>query len=53
MSTNTNKIIFKRLVREYEFLIEDLKDIEAANSEIKDSFRLNKWILWQMNGLVV
>ena len=38
MSTNTNKIIFKRLVREYEFLIEDLKDIEAANSEIKDSF---------------
>ena len=37
-STNTNKIIFKRLVREYEFLIEDLKDIEAANSEIKDSF---------------
>ena len=38
MSINTNKIIFKRLVREYEFLIEDLKDIEAANSEIKDSF---------------
>ena len=38
MSVNTNKIIFKRLVREYEFLIEDLKDIEAANSEIKDSF---------------
>lgn len=38
MSTDTNKIIFKRLVREYEFLIEDLKDIEAANSEIKDSF---------------
>jgi hypothetical protein len=38
MSINTNKIIFKRLVREYEFLIEDLKDIEVANSEIKDSF---------------
>ena len=38
MSTETNKLIFKRLVREYEFLIEDLKDIEKANSEIKDSF---------------
>lgn len=38
MSTSANKIIFKRLVREYEFLVEDLKDIEAANSEIKDSF---------------
>ena len=38
MSTNATKLIFKRLVREYEFLIEDLKDIESANSEIKDSF---------------
>lgn len=38
MSIDANKIIFKRLVREYEFLVEDLKDIEAANSEIKDSF---------------
>jgi hypothetical protein len=38
MSVDANKIIFKRLLREYEFLIEDLKDIEAANSEIKDSF---------------
>jgi hypothetical protein len=38
MSINTNKIIFKRLVREYEFLTEDLKDVESVNSEIKDSF---------------
>jgi len=38
MQSHANKLIFKRLVREYEFLIEDLKDIEAANSEIKDSF---------------
>ena len=38
MSTNATKLIFKRLVREYEFLLEDLKDIESANSEIKDSF---------------
>jgi hypothetical protein len=38
MTTNANKLIFKRLVREYEFLLEDLKDIESADSEIKDSF---------------
>lgn len=38
MALNAKKIIFKRLVREYEFLIEDLKDIETANSEIKDAF---------------
>jgi len=38
MSTNADKLIFKRLVREYEFLLEDLKDIESADSEIKDSF---------------
>lgn len=38
MSTDAKKIIFKRLVREYEFLIEDLQDIESANSEIKDLF---------------
>jgi len=38
VSIETNKLIFKRLVREYEFLIEDLKDIEKADSEIKDSF---------------
>ena len=38
MVNGAQKIIFKRLVREYEFLVEDLKDIEAANSEIKDSF---------------
>lgn len=38
MVNGAQKIIFKRLVKEYEFLVEDLKDIEAANSEIKDSF---------------
>jgi len=38
MSINANKIIFKRLIREYEFLLEDLADIEAANSEIKNQF---------------
>lgn len=38
MALNAKKIIFKRLVREYEFLIEDLKDIETADSEIKDAF---------------
>ena len=38
MVNGAQKIIFKRLVKEYEFLVEDLKDIEVANSEIKDSF---------------
>jgi len=38
MGLNANKLIFKRLVREYEFLLEDLEDIEAANSEIKNKF---------------
>lgn len=38
MINGAQKIIFKRLVKEYEFLVEDLKDIEVANSEIKDSF---------------
>jgi len=38
MGLNANKLIFKRLVREYEFLLEDLEDIEAANTEIKDKF---------------
>lgn len=38
MSIDANKIIFKRLIREYEFLLEDLNDIETANSEIKDKF---------------
>ena len=31
MSIDANKIIFKRLIREYEFLLEDLNDIETAN----------------------
>ena len=35
MSIDPNKIIFKRLIREYEFLLEDLEDIKTANSEIK------------------
>lgn len=35
MSISTNKLIFKRLIREYEFLLEDLVDIESANLEIK------------------
>ena len=38
MSIDAKKIIFRRLVREYEFLVEDLRDIEQANTEIKDSF---------------
>ena len=38
MSIDAKKIIFRRLVREYEFLVEDLQDIEQANTEIKDSF---------------
>lgn len=38
MGLNANKLIFKRLVREYEFLLEDLEDIEAANTEIKNKF---------------
>jgi hypothetical protein len=38
MSIGAKKIIFRRLVREYEFLVEDLQDIEQANNEIKDSF---------------
>ena len=38
MSISTNKLIFKRLIREYEFLLEDLKDVEAADSEIKNEF---------------
>ena len=36
MGLNANKLIFKRLVREYEFLLEDLEDIEAANSGNKE-----------------
>lgn len=38
MSINANKLIFKRLIREYEFLLEDLADIESADSEIKNEF---------------
>jgi|TARA_B110000902_G_scaffold70641_1_gene83726 hypothetical protein len=38
MSISTNKLIFKRLIREYEFLLEDLVDIESANLEIKNEF---------------
>jgi hypothetical protein len=38
MSIDPNKIIFKRLIREYEFLLEDLEDIKTANSEIKNKF---------------
>ena len=38
MSIDAKRIIFRRLVREYEFLVEDLQDIEQANTEIKDSF---------------
>lgn len=38
MKINTNRLIFKRLIREYEFLIEDLADIEVANLDIKNEF---------------
>lgn len=38
MTNDAKKIIFRRLVREYEFLVEDLRDIEQADSEIKNSF---------------
>lgn len=38
MSVSANKLIFKRLIREYEFLLEDLADIEVANAEIKNQF---------------
>ena len=30
MSIDPNKIIFKRLIREYEFLLEDLEDIKTV-----------------------
>jgi hypothetical protein len=38
MSNEAKKIIFRRLVREYEFLVEDLKDIDKADSQIKNEF---------------
>lgn len=38
MSINTDKLLFKRLIREYEFLLEDLTDLETVNHDIKDKF---------------
>ena len=38
MSISTDKLLFKRLIREYEFLLEDLTDLEAVNHDIKDKF---------------
>jgi hypothetical protein len=41
---NSNKILFKRLIREYEFLLEDIEDLEniksKANSEFMEELRL-------------
>jgi len=41
---NSNKILFKRLIREYEFLLEDIEDLESikvkADSEFIEELRL-------------
>ena len=41
---NSNKILFKRLIREYEFLLEDIEDLESikvkADSEFMEELRL-------------
>ena len=35
---NDNKILFKRLIREYEFLLEDIKDLESIKSKADSEF---------------
>ena len=35
---NSNKILFKRLIREYEFLLEDIEDLESINVKADSEF---------------
>ncbi|MDA9262963.1 hypothetical protein N9P49_00780 [bacterium] len=34
----TNKLIFKRLIREYEFILEDLKDLKNIKEKVDNEF---------------
>lgn len=34
----TNKLIFKRLIREYEFILEDLKDLKDIKEKVDNEF---------------